>query len=62
MKNNININKSKRLKILLENAISLITESFNDRYNTDGELFEVLYNELGTTEKELKALGISIDY
>ncbi len=49
-----------RLKILLENTIGLYAESRSDRYNSREEFMNVLYDEIGTDEAEMKELGIDL--
>ena len=54
------ITRQERLKVLLVNIIELYAEAHSDRYNSKEEFMCVLYDELGTDEAEMKALGIDL--
>lgn len=54
------ITRQERLKVLLVNTIELYAEAHSDRYNSKEEFMCVLYDELGTDEVEMKALGIDL--
>ena len=47
-----------RLKVLLWNAITLLIDETYEQYDDEKEWKEMLFNELGTTENELKQYGI----
>lgn len=56
----LKITRQERLKILPVNTIELYAEAHSDRYNSKEEVMCVLYDELGTDEAEMKALGIDL--
>ena len=45
---------------MLVNFVELYVEPHSDRYNSKEEFMCVLYDELGTDEAEMKALGIDV--
>ncbi len=49
-----------RVKTLLYNALTLLIDETFEQYDDNQEWFEMIFNELGTTEEELKELGITI--
>lgn len=54
--------REEELKILLDNAISLLAEETLDTYDNPIDWFEWVKHEIGITEQELKEYcGISID-
>lgn len=49
-----NENENERLKTLLYNAVSLLVDETYEQYDDVDEWKNMLYNELDTTEEELK--------
>lgn len=50
--------KFKRLEVLFYNAMTLLADETWEQYDDEKEWKEMLFNELGTTEDELKQYGI----
>jgi hypothetical protein len=51
-----------RLKVLLWNAITLLVDETFEQYDDVEEWKEMLFNELGTTEDELKHYGVDLEF
>ena len=53
-------NREERLKTLLYNALCLFIDETFEQYDDTNEWFEMVWNELGCSAKELESYGIKI--
>ena len=52
--------KFKRLEVLFYNAMTLLVDETYEQYDDTEDWKEMLFNELGTTEEELKEYGFNL--
>lgn len=56
----LKVAKENKRKIILYNAISLLTDETFEQYDNSEDWLVMIYNELGCTEEDLKSFGIKI--